>query len=66
MSTASQHYDVPINYVGHAEKWDATETVGDIGTGLVRFRKDGRTVAVASIFRDRESLRAELNLEGSS
>ena len=26
----SQHYDVPINYVGHAEKWDATEIVGDI------------------------------------
>jgi NADPH-dependent 2,4-dienoyl-CoA reductase/sulfur reductase-like enzyme len=64
----SQHYDVPINYVGHAESWDAKETVGDIGArnGLVRFRKDGRTVAVASIFRDRESLRAELDLEASS
>jgi apoptosis-inducing factor 3 len=63
----SQHYDVPIHYVGHAETWDATETVGDIEArdGLVRFRKDGRTVAVASIFRDKESLRAELDLEGS-
>jgi NADPH-dependent 2,4-dienoyl-CoA reductase/sulfur reductase-like enzyme/nitrite reductase/ring-hydroxylating ferredoxin subunit len=62
----SQHYDVPINYVGHAEGWDSTETVGDIGArdGLVRFRKDGRTIAVASIFRDGESLRAELDLEG--
>jgi apoptosis-inducing factor 3 len=64
----SQHYDVPINYVGHAEHWDAADTVGDIGgrDGLVRFRKDGRTVAVASIFRDRESLLAELDFEASS
>ena len=63
----SQHYDVLIDYVGHAETWDATETVGDIGAhdGLVRFRKDGQTVAVASISRDQESLRAELELEGS-
>ena len=63
----SQHYDVPIHYVGHAETWDATEIVGDIEArdGLMRFRKDGQTVAVASIFRDKESLRAELNLEGS-
>ena len=58
---------MPINYVGYAEGWDGTETVGDIGArdGLLRYRKDGRTVAVASIFRDVESLRAELELEGS-
>jgi NADPH-dependent 2,4-dienoyl-CoA reductase/sulfur reductase-like enzyme/nitrite reductase/ring-hydroxylating ferredoxin subunit len=63
----SQHYDVPIHYVGHAETWHATETVGDIEAhdGLVRFRKDGHTVAVASISRDQENLRAELALEGS-
>jgi NADPH-dependent 2,4-dienoyl-CoA reductase/sulfur reductase-like enzyme/nitrite reductase/ring-hydroxylating ferredoxin subunit len=63
----SQHYDVPINYVGHAEAWDGTEVVGAIKErdGLVRFRKDGRVAAVASIFRDRESLLAEIELEGS-
>ena len=62
----SQHYDVPIHYVGHAETWDATETIGEIEArdGLVRFKKDGHTLAVASIFRDTESLRAELALEG--
>ena len=26
----SQHYDVPINYVGHAEKWDDLAVEGDI------------------------------------
>ena len=63
----SQHYEVPINYVGHAEAWDSTEVVGAIQErdGLVRFRKDGRTLAVASISRDRENLTAELELEGS-
>ena len=63
----SQHYEMPINYVGHAEAWDSTEVVGAIQErdGLVRFRKDGRTLAVASISRDRENLTAELELEGS-
>jgi NADPH-dependent 2,4-dienoyl-CoA reductase/sulfur reductase-like enzyme len=63
----SRHYDVPINYVGHAEAWDATEVVGSVKErdGLVRFRKDGRVAAVASIFRDKDSLLAEMELEGS-
>ena len=25
----SQHYDVPINYVGHAEEWDTIDIKGD-------------------------------------
>jgi NADPH-dependent 2,4-dienoyl-CoA reductase/sulfur reductase-like enzyme len=63
----SQHYDVPINYVGHAENWDATELIGDIkaGDGLVKYLSKGRVVAVASIYRDEESLRAEIDLEKS-
>jgi NADPH-dependent 2,4-dienoyl-CoA reductase/sulfur reductase-like enzyme/nitrite reductase/ring-hydroxylating ferredoxin subunit len=63
----SQHYDVPINYVGHAEGWDDTEAVGDIASrdGLIRYRKGGKVVAVASIYRDRESLEAELDLEAA-
>ena len=61
----SQHYDVPINYVGHAEKWDELAVEGNIGDkdGLVRMRRAGRTLAVASVFRDPESLEAEVSLE---
>jgi NADPH-dependent 2,4-dienoyl-CoA reductase/sulfur reductase-like enzyme len=61
----SQHYDVSINYVGHAEQWDAVEIGGDIAARdcLLRFKRNGRTLAVASIFRDIESLEAEVAME---
>ena len=61
----SQHYDVPINYVGHAERWDELAVEGDIAgkDGLARMRRAGRTLAVASVFRDLESLEAEVSLE---
>jgi NADPH-dependent 2,4-dienoyl-CoA reductase/sulfur reductase-like enzyme/nitrite reductase/ring-hydroxylating ferredoxin subunit len=61
----SQHYDVPINYVGHAETWDDLVVEGDIAgkDGLVRMRRAGRTLAVASVFRDLASLEAEVSLE---
>jgi NADPH-dependent 2,4-dienoyl-CoA reductase/sulfur reductase-like enzyme len=61
----SQHYDVPINYVGHAEKWDAIEIDGDIAGRdcLVRYVQNGRVLAVASIYRDRASLEAALAME---
>jgi apoptosis-inducing factor 3 len=61
----SQHYDIPINYVGHAERWDEIAIDGDIQAKdcVLRYKSDGRTLAVASIFRDVESLRAELTME---
>jgi NADPH-dependent 2,4-dienoyl-CoA reductase/sulfur reductase-like enzyme/nitrite reductase/ring-hydroxylating ferredoxin subunit len=64
----SQHYDVPINYVGHAESWDELAVEGDIGAkdGLARMRRAGRTLAVASVFRDLASLEAEVSLERES
>ena len=57
----SQHYDVPINYIGHAEKWDRLDIEGDINGRdcLVRYRRNGRVLAVASIFRDIENLKEE-------
>jgi len=61
----SQHYDIPINYVGHAESWDEIAVEGDIAAKdcLPRFKRNGRVLAVASIFRDLDSLRAELAME---
>ena len=61
----SQHYDVPINYVGHAERWDEIAWEGDIAAKdcLVRMMRAGRTLAVVTIFRDVQSLEAEVSLE---
>src|SRR5262245_34186622 len=61
----SQHYDVPINYVGHAEKWDFIEIEGDVMKRdcFVHYKWGGRTLAVASIYRDKESLEAGVELE---
>lgn len=61
----SQHYDVSINYVGHAGQWDEIAVDGDITAKdcLLHFKREGRTLAVASIFRDIESLEAEVEME---
>jgi NADPH-dependent 2,4-dienoyl-CoA reductase/sulfur reductase-like enzyme len=64
----SQHYDVPINYVGHAEGWDDIAVEGDIAGRdcLLRYRRGGRVLAAASIYRDRESLEVEVEMERDS
>lgn len=61
----SQHYDIPINYVGHAEKWDEVAVEGSIAGKdcLVRYKRAGRVLAVASIYRDLASLQAEVAME---
>jgi hypothetical protein len=61
----SQHYDVPINYVGHAEAWDEISVDGSIKGKdcLVSYKSGGRLLAVASIYRDVASLEAELAME---
>lgn len=64
----SQHYDVPINYVGHAERWDEITVDGSVAGRdcVLRYKRDGRVVAVASIYRDVDNLRAELAMEFGS
>jgi 3-phenylpropionate/trans-cinnamate dioxygenase ferredoxin reductase subunit len=62
----SQHYDAAINYVGHAERWDSIQRSGDAAKrdATFTFLQGDRTLAVATIGRDRESLVAERALEG--
>jgi NADPH-dependent 2,4-dienoyl-CoA reductase/sulfur reductase-like enzyme/nitrite reductase/ring-hydroxylating ferredoxin subunit len=64
----SQHYDVPINYVGHAEAWDELIIDGDIAARdcVLRYKQKGRVLAVASIYRDADSLMAEAAMERQS
>jgi len=63
----SQHYDVAINYVGHAETWDAAEIEGQLDLNgrdcAVTYKQRGRTLAVATISRDVQSLQAEAAME---
>jgi NADPH-dependent 2,4-dienoyl-CoA reductase/sulfur reductase-like enzyme len=61
----SQHYQVSINYLGHAERWDRIDVDGDVGAKncAVRFVRAGRVLAVATVGRDHESLVMELGME---
>jgi NADPH-dependent 2,4-dienoyl-CoA reductase/sulfur reductase-like enzyme/nitrite reductase/ring-hydroxylating ferredoxin subunit len=61
----SQHYDVSIAYVGHAGAWDRIEINGDMRSRdcAVRYQRDGRVLALATIFRDGESLDQEVAME---
>jgi NADPH-dependent 2,4-dienoyl-CoA reductase/sulfur reductase-like enzyme len=61
----SAHYDVTINYVGHAEKWDSVQIEGNLENRdcAVHYKHSGKTLAVATIFRDLESLKIEAQME---
>jgi NADPH-dependent 2,4-dienoyl-CoA reductase/sulfur reductase-like enzyme/nitrite reductase/ring-hydroxylating ferredoxin subunit len=62
----SQHYDVTINYVGHAERWDQIDIEGSIDARdcAVHYKRGGRVLATATIARDLQSLQAEAAMEG--
>jgi NADPH-dependent 2,4-dienoyl-CoA reductase/sulfur reductase-like enzyme len=61
----SRHYDVRINYIGHAERWDEVVTDGSLEAldCSVEYRRGGRTLAIATIGRDRQNLEAEARME---
>ena len=61
----SQHYDVPISYVGHGSGWDRAVVDGDPAARdcVVTYYRGDRVLATATIFRDRQSLEAEVALE---
>ena len=61
----SQHYDATINYVGHATRWDRIDADGDASKCdfSARFMQGDRVAAVATIYRDVESLEVEAEME---
>src|SRR5262249_317175 len=64
----SQHYDVPINYVGHAEQWDEIAIDAAIKSKDCLFPSNNNApvLAAASISRDVENLQTELAMERNS
>jgi NADPH-dependent 2,4-dienoyl-CoA reductase/sulfur reductase-like enzyme/nitrite reductase/ring-hydroxylating ferredoxin subunit len=61
----TSQYDFTLNYVGHAEKWDHLDLDGSLEDHNCKllFRRGGKTLAVATIGRDRESLEHEVAME---
>ena len=61
----SAHYDVSINYIGHADKWDRVVVDGDAAKRdvAVRFESGGKLLALATLWRDEESLKTEIAME---
>jgi apoptosis-inducing factor 3 len=61
----SAHYDLTINYVGHAEAWDRVDVAGSLEKrdAAVAYRRGGKTLAVVTIGRDHAALEAEAALE---
>ena len=61
----TQQFDVTINYVGYASSWDNIRVEGDIEQRdcVIRYEQGSRVRAVATIGRDLESLKSELQLE---
>jgi NADPH-dependent 2,4-dienoyl-CoA reductase/sulfur reductase-like enzyme/nitrite reductase/ring-hydroxylating ferredoxin subunit len=60
----SQHHDVTLAYVGHAQSFDTPEVHGSLKKrdAIVAYRREGRVRAVLTVGRDRASLDAELAL----
>lgn len=62
----TRHFGRSVAYVGHAPSWDRTEQSGDCGGDggcTVRYLQGDRTLAVATVGRSMESLRAEVEME---
>ncbi|HEX8232167.1 MAG TPA: FAD-dependent oxidoreductase [Caulobacteraceae bacterium] len=64
----SNHYDLAVHYVGHAPRFDHTAVDGSIpaGDATLRFFRDGRIAAAASVGRPREILAIEAEMETAS
>jgi NADPH-dependent 2,4-dienoyl-CoA reductase/sulfur reductase-like enzyme/nitrite reductase/ring-hydroxylating ferredoxin subunit len=61
----SVHYGATINYVGHAQAFDTVEVDGVLSSqdAVVRFKQSGNLLAVATLGRDLDSLKAGVGFE---
>lgn len=61
----SSHYDKTISYTGHAKGTDPHKVTGSVEKedAAVRFQEEGRLLAMATIGRDLDNLKAEQALE---
>lgn len=61
----TEHFGIPVAYVGHGRGWDEALKKGDCGDEgcSVSYRRHGRVLARATVYRDRESLETEAELE---
>jgi NADPH-dependent 2,4-dienoyl-CoA reductase/sulfur reductase-like enzyme/nitrite reductase/ring-hydroxylating ferredoxin subunit len=61
----SQHYDLTLNYVGHAEQWDAAELDGSFESRdfSIAYKRGARLLAMATCARDGKSLTIESEME---
>lgn len=61
----SAHYKTSVRYTGHATAWDRIDIDGTLADQncSVAYRRNGQTLAVASVKRDLENLKAEAGLE---
>jgi hypothetical protein len=64
----TEQYDLGIAYVGHAERWDGAEIDRQIEARncSITYWRGGRKLAVATIRRDLDGLRAEVEFERAS
>jgi NADPH-dependent 2,4-dienoyl-CoA reductase/sulfur reductase-like enzyme len=61
----SSHYDKSIRYAGHAEGDDTRQLEGSLADedAAVRFKRDGRLEAIATVGRDLENLQAQVGFD---
>ena len=61
----TEQYDFGLAYVGHAERWDNVNVDGQLQARdcSITYRLGGRKLAVATVHRDLDGVRAEVELE---
>ena len=63
----TDQYDFTLAYVGHAERWDSIQLEGQLEGDkrdcTITYTLGGKRLAVASVYRDQDSLRAEVAWE---